>query len=146
MGGLSSRERPLIFRLEMSKEDQDGNFGIELTEAGSGDERGLKISLDPNRTARVAQSLRAAIKDSGIRPGQLAARRRKPIELKESAGVRLALVMLGTKPVSSRRRLVEIEEGVMSMSAEETYYWYAKCTGTSSHLGQRALRNLLSGE
>lgn len=139
------REKPLSFELSASGSDAD-RIGISLAETGASSENRLTVRLDPGSTDRIQNSLLAALRNSRIKPGRLSPRRKEPLALEEEAGVRLALVMLATKPVSLRRRITEIEEGIAAMSTEETYYWYSKCTGTERIRSLRALRLLVSGE
>ncbi len=139
------RDKPLSFELSASGSDA-GRIGISLAETGASSDSRLTVRLDPGSTDRIQNSLLAALRNSRIKPGRLSPRRNEPLALEEEAGVRLALVMLATKPVSLRRRIAEIEEGIAAMSTEETYYWYSKCTGDERVRSQRALRLLVSGE
>lgn len=141
------KQRPLAFQLQVTVANYAGQFGLELVEVGaSNGQPGLRIKLAEKATARVITSVMAALRESKLKPAQLSATRMKPLKLAEPAGVRLALVMLGTAPLSQRARIAEVEEGVAAMSTEEAYYWYAKCTGREASRSQRALRLLLSDE
>ena len=93
----------------------------------------------------VLDSVLAALRESRIARTAVSAQRRKPLALAESAGVRLALVLLATAPVSKRERIAAIQAGVAGMSTEEAYYWYAKCSGTEAARGRRALRLAAGG-
>jgi hypothetical protein len=66
--------------------------------------------------------------------------------LDESAGVRLALVLVATAPVSKHGRVDAMAAAVADMSTEEAYYWYAKCMGSQASRARRALRLLLAEE
>lgn len=140
------RKRPLSFELEATGNSNGERVGLILTETGSESGDRFAVSLNPAASDRIQASLMAALRQSRLKPGELSPRRRKPLVLSEDAGVRLALTMVATKPVSRRKRIIEIEEGVTTMSTEETFYWYAKCTGPDGRRSQRALRLLLSGE
>ena len=140
------REKPLSFELEAIGESSRGSIGICLSESGASSENRLQVRLGPTQTERIKHSLMAALREPKIRPGKLSPRLKAPLVLVEEAGVRLALVMLATKPVSIRRRIAEMEEGIAAMSTEETYYWYSKCTGSDRGRSQHALRRLVSGE
>ena len=143
---VSEARRPLRFELTVLPAEQRG-FGVELVETSeSNAERPLRVRLDGKATARVINSLLAAIRQSKLKPSALSSERKRPIELAEPAGVRLALVTLATAPLTRRVRISEIEEGVAAMSTEETYYWYSKCTGSDAKRSQRALRLLLSDD
>lgn len=140
------KKRPLSFKLSVIDPTEQDNFGVQLEESGESDHAALSIKLNPMQTARITDSTLAALRESSLKAAQLHAGRVKPLQLREPAGVRLALVMMATKPLSNRRRLQEIETGISMMGAEETYYWYAKCTGDSSNQAQQAMRVLLSSE
>lgn len=140
------KKRPLSFKLSVIDATERGNFGVQLEESGESDHDAFSIRLNSRQTARILDSILAALRESSLKSAQLHAGRVKPLKLKEPAGVRLTLVMMATKPLSNRRRLQEIETGVSMMGAEETYYWYAKCTGDSSNQAQQAMRVLLSSE
>jgi hypothetical protein len=66
--------------------------------------------------------------------------------LDESAGVRLALVLLTTGPISKGARVDAMTGAIAHMSTEEAYYWFAKCMGPSASRARRALRILLAEE
>ena len=145
--GRAAKQRPLSFQLLVTPGDEEGHFGLELAEVGaSNGSPGLSAGLDEIATARVIASVLTALRESKLKPAQLSPRRKKPLKLKEVAGVRLALVILSIAPLSRRTRIAEIEDGVAGMSTEEAYYWYAKCTGRSGSRSLRALRLLLSDE
>jgi hypothetical protein len=145
-GNLARKKRPLFFNLAVVDPTERGNFGVQLTESGGSEQVALSVKLTPTQTARVIDSILAALRESRLKAAQLHAGRVKPLKLSEPAGVRLALAMLATKPLSNRRRLTEVESGVAMMGTEETYYWYAKCTGESANQAQQAMRVLLSSE
>jgi hypothetical protein len=142
-----TKQRALTFELQVMAAGHAKQFGVELAEVGSSNgQPALRIKLGERATARIITSVLAALRESKLKPAQLSAGRRKPLRLLEPAGVRLALVILGSAPISRRGRVTEIEEGVAAMSTEEAYYWYAKCTGREALRSRRALRLLLSDE
>jgi hypothetical protein len=143
---LKGKKRPLSFKLSVINSNERGNFGVQLEESGESDHAALSIKLNSSQTARIIDSVLAALRESALKGAQLHAGRIKPLRLREPAGVRLALVMMATKPLSSRRRLQEVETGISMMGTEETYYWYAKCTGGLASQAQQAMRVLLSNE
>ena len=143
----AAKRRPLCFQLQVTPGDEEGQFGLELAEVGaSNGQPALRVALDERATARVVSSVLTAVRESKLKPAQLSPGRKRPLRLKEAAGVRLALVILSVAPLSRRTRIAEIEDGVAGMSTEEAYYWYAKCTGRSASRSLRALRLLLSDE
>lgn len=143
---VSEARRPLRFELTVLPAGRWG-FGVELIETGEPNARQpLRVRLDGKATARVVNSLLTAVRESKLKPSVLSAERKRPIELAEPAGVRLALVVLATAPLTRRVRVSEIEEGIAAMSTEESYYWYSKCAGSESQRSLRALRLLLADD
>lgn len=144
---VPAKQRPLAFELQVMATSDAEQFGVELAEVGASNGRpAQRIKLAERATARIITSVLAALRESKLKPAQLSPSRKKPLKLSEPAGVRLALVIFGTAPLSRRGRIAEIEEGVAAMSTEEAYYWYAKCTAGAASRSQRALRLLLSDE
>ena len=142
-----TKQRPLTFELQVTAAGDAGHFGVELAEVGaSNGQPALRIKLAERATARIITSVLAALRESKLKPARLSPARKRPLKLSEPAGVRLALVILGTAPLSQRVRIAEVQEGVAAMSTEEAYYWYAKCTGREGSRSRRALRLLLSDE
>jgi len=95
----------------------------------------------------VADEVLTAIKRSGYRGSDLRRDRKKPFGLEEEAGVRLGLLLLAVKPLSKMTRIEDVSQSIHTMSTEEAYYWYSKCSGNGAvRRAQRALRILLSEE
>lgn len=141
------------FRLSLvpapARAGEGDRYGIRLEEAYAEGDRTLAAtvaSATPLQTSRVLDALVAAVRASGHQAGVLSATRRKPVPLDEPAGVRLALALLATQPVSKPERIRQIVAGVSLMSAEETYYWYAKAVGPNADRVRRALRLFLAEE
>ena len=142
-----AKQRPLAFELQVTAAGDAEQFGVVFAEVGSSNgEPALRIKLGERATARIITSVLTALRESKLKPARLSPTRKKPLKLSEPAGVRLALTMVGTAPLSQRVRIAKVEEGVAAMSTEETYYWYAKCTGREGSRSRRALRLLLSDE
>ncbi len=91
-------------------------------------------------------SLLDAVRLSGHAKTVLSAGRQEPIRLKEEAGVRLGVLLLAVKPLSKGRRLQEMADAVAAMTAEESYYWYAKVNQPEASRLRRALRLFLAEE
>ncbi len=125
-----------------------GAYGVRLLETnGSGATKPVRLThLSPLRVQRVMPDLLRAIRASRLPNSTLSPQRQKPIRLEESAGVRLALVMLATAPLSKWTRVEAVAAGIQGMTTEEAYYWYAKCVGTDGRRARRALRLLLAEE
>ena len=93
----------------------------------------------------VTDQLLETLRRSGYRPSELGPDRREPFALEEPAGVRLGLLLMAVKPLRKHQRIEEVAAGLRSMSDEEAYYWYSKCTQRSAgRRAQRALRVLLA--
>ncbi|NLE80825.1 MAG: hypothetical protein GX610_14830, partial [Rhodococcus sp.] len=54
----------------------------------------------PAQVGRITDAVFAAVRGSGHAPSVLAFTRKKPIRIDEVAGVRLALILLTTKPIA----------------------------------------------
>ncbi|WP_168707289.1 DUF7680 family protein [Gordonia paraffinivorans] len=124
-------------------------FGLALDETygeGAGTLSTTVASVSPAQTGRITDAVFAAVRASGHGPSVLAFTRKKPIRLHEVEGVRLALILFSTAPVTKHARVREIVAGINAMSVEETYYWYSKCIGADAARSRKALRILLSND
>ena len=139
--------KPRGFELLVEPSTSDA-YGVSLLETnGSGSTTPIRLThLPPLRVQRVMPHLLGAIKASRLPNSTLSPLRHKPIRLEESAGVRLALVMLATAPLSKWARVEAVAAGIQGMTTEEAYYWYAKCVGPNGRRARRALRLLLADE
>ena len=135
------------FRLTVNPGDKE-NYGIDLIETyGTGlGPTTVVITATPAQVSRVTDAVISALKASGHTPGRIATQRDEPIPLDEIAGVRLALTLFATQPITKHDRLRALVAGVNSMSVEETFYWYAKCVGADASRARRALRILIADE
>lgn len=140
-------QKPRGFRLLVRPEGPDA-YGLRLEETNGRPETTpiLVCQLDWKATRRILPSVMEAIRASRLARSVLGPQRQKPVMLDESAGVRLALALLATGPVSKRRRVDAMAAAVADMSTEEAYYWYAKCMGQQAARARRALRLLLAEE
>lgn len=128
------------FRLIVEPEDSD-TYSLRVEETnGSPDTTSVAARLTSDRLAPCLGAVRTALSESGHKPTMLGPTRRAPIELREPAGVRLALTVNAAAPLTKPARRGAVIEGVAAMSDEEAYYWYAKVTRSSG--GRRALRAL----
>ena len=145
---LSAVEGVRGFRLLVTPGRGD-SYGVALEET-YGDTGTVITAPVTNATAaqtgRVVDALFAAVRHAGYQPSVLAFTRRAPIRLGEAEGVRLALVLLTTQPVSKHERVRRLVAGINAMSTEETYYWYSKCIGVDSNRARKALRILLADD
>ncbi len=143
---LSVVDTSRAFRLTIHPGKGD-TYGISLDETYGDSGRTLAapvITTPPAQTGRVIDAVLAAVRASGHAPSTLAFSRKAPIRLDEAAGVRLALTLLTTLPVSKHHRVRALVAGINAMSVEETYYWYAKCLSPDAARARKALRVLLA--
>ena len=68
--------------------------------------------------------------------------KKKYLGLSEESGVRLSVLFKTIAPLRNLDHIRAIQQGLWSMSNEETYYWFAKCSGPYGNRGVRALRIL----
>lgn len=138
-------KRVRAFSLAPVPEGSDA-YGLRLREVTGENDRGSGLQLHVNafRTWRVIESVLAAAKASGYLKSALGRSRTTPLTLNEAAGVRLALVLMTTVPLTKSRRVDAIAQGIAGMATEETFYWYAKCVGSDARRARRALRIMLA--
>jgi hypothetical protein len=122
-------------------------FGIAL-EVTNGHQQKTAIvaKADDEHTLAILPSVMTAVKSSGHARTILGPQRKAPIVLSEEAGVRLALALVTTAPVTKQRRISLMLSGIDDMATEEAYYWYAKCMGPDSGRVRKALRLFLADE
>lgn len=145
---LASVDSPRAFRITLTP-GRGETYGLELEETYGENGHTLAAQVTaatPTQTGRVADALFAAVRASGHATSVLAFSRKKPIRLDEPDGVRLALILLTTQPVTKHQRVRALVAGVNAMSTEETYYWYSKCIGPDASRARRALRILLADD
>ncbi|WP_438488929.1 DUF7680 family protein [Streptomyces sp. S186] len=134
------------FRLTVRSPEGSYTDGFAVTlEETYGRLASTVAQADAGQVQRALEAVVSAVRDSGHRPSVLAPHRRKPIQLEEEAGVRLALTLLAIAPLSRADRVHAVTSGIAGMSVEETYYWYALTTGASAQRARKALRVYLSG-
>ena len=108
---------------------------------------GRVVELGGVALRAVASEVIEALRQSGYKPTDLSATRREPFSLSEESGVRLALLFMAVRRLAKVERMDVIAQGIRSMTSEEAYYWYAKCTGSpAAERAQKALRVLLADE
>jgi hypothetical protein len=105
------------------------------------------VTLGGDNLRAVANHVIEALRQAEYKATDLSPERRAPFYLPEAVGVRLGLAFLAVKPLSKYKRVEAISHGIRQMPLEEAYYWYSKCTDTSTaDRAQRALRILLAEE
>lgn len=145
---IPQAEGTRAFRIIITRARGD-TYGVTLEETygENGHTLASKIAeARPIQTGRVVDALFAAVRGSGHAPSVLAFARVAPIRLGEAEGVRLALILLATQPVTKHTRVRALVAGMNAMSIEETYYWYSKCLGVDGLRARKALRILLADD
>jgi hypothetical protein len=143
---FKSIEEPRVFRLRVSR-GKGELFGITLEE--NYENAGYPfvvpiVTTGPTQTQRVLEAVTAAVRQSGFQMSVINSSQDTSIPLEEVQGVRLALVLLTTQPLTKYTRIRAALAGISAMSIEETYYWYSKCTGIEGSSARKALRTLLA--
>lgn len=89
-----------------------------------------------------------ALSASGKQPRVLGPTRRKPIDIDEAPGVRLALALNVVHGITKPGRTRALLDGVSRLTDEECLYWYAACcAGTQDDRRRtRALRIFLTAD
>lgn len=142
-------ERP--FELRVMPGD-GGDYGLALYQWPVAANREVPkpqrlVSLAGDSLRSVADHVLAALHNSGYKVTDLSHSRRKPFWLDEETGLRLGLLFLAIKPLSRMDRVEAISGRLRTMSSEEAYYWFSKCTAAANAANaQRALRILLADE
>lgn len=126
----------------------DGNagWGFVLSE-----ELGGRLDAVARVPAGSAVAFRRAVVDAvvadGYSPDAVSAKRRRPFNLTQIRGVRLALHVLVLRPLRSPERRHEIASGLRAMGDEEALYWFARVrAGADGSRALRALRLLLADD
>ena len=145
---VSRPESARAFRLTIIPASAE-TFGLALDETYGDNGHTLSsavITTTAAQTTRVVDTVVAAVRGSGHQPSVLAFKRQEAIALDEPSGVRLALILITTQPITKHDRVRALIAGINSMSVEEAYYWYAKCLGPEASNARKALRTLIVGD
>lgn len=145
---MAAVESARAFRINLTR-GKGETYGLVLEETYGENGSTLAAQITTAtaaQTGRIADALFAAVRGSGHAPSVLAFSRRKPIRLGEPEGVRFALILLATQPISKHERVRALVAGINAMSVEETYYWYSKSIGTNASRARRALRILFADD
>lgn len=121
---------------------EGSTFGVVLHEVNG--KTTLIANAGPRRMHYLAAFTTQAVQASGYQRTALHPGRKSPITLQEEAGVRLALGLIATEGVRKGSRKSKMLDALHDMSAEEAYYWYAKCVGIEGARVRRALRLFLA--
>jgi hypothetical protein len=106
---------------------------------------GVKIArLDGGRFRVLSSLIKKTVDGAELNANIVTASGTGDLFVPETVGVRLALAFRGIKPIQRVDRMRALCRGIIRMSDEECYYWYAKCRAPSSPNGEKALRTLLT--
>jgi len=95
----------------------------------------------------IADQVLEVLKLNGYQATDLSLARKEPFTLSEETGVRLGLLFLAIRPLTKSNRMEQISFGLRTMTVEEVYYWFSKCTNpATAERAQKAFRILLSDE
>ncbi len=128
--------------LRLIADDRD-RWGFALWEESPG---GLEpvTSVSSERTGPLRRAVTSAVVADGYSPEAVGLGRRRPFNLTQTPGVRLALATLAVLPMRCPRRRAAVLAGVEALGDEECLYWYAKARGSAGNRALRALRLLLT--
>ena len=101
-------------------------------------------SVPPERTGPLRRAVLSAATADGYPAEAVGQGRKRPFNLTQAPGVRLALATLAALPIRSRPRRAAVLAGIESLGDEECLYWYAKARGSAGNRALRALRLLLA--
>lgn len=142
---LGGRPRGFLLTVRPTADETYG-LRLEETNGASQEARMAVANLGPPASRRVHEQAMDALQASGFRRSDLSGQRRKPFQLPDDHGVRLALAMVATGPLRKRARVDAVLNGIGRMSDEEAFYWYSKCLGSDASRSRRALRLMLADE
>ncbi len=128
--------------LRLHGDGRDG-WGFALWEESPG---GLEsvATVPTERTRPLRRAVLNATTADGYSPEALGPARKRPFNLTQTPGVRLALTTLAALPMRCPQRRAAVLAGVESLGDEECLYWYAKVSGSAGNRALRALRLLLA--
>ena len=139
----STAERRFVMRLHPTPAADDWGFSLnELI----GTEAAKVAELPAHRARRHRRAVIEAVTADGYPATAVSPRRRRPFNLTQEPGVRLALAVRAPAPVRKVDRRMVITERLRTMGDEEALYWYAQVSGAGGGRALRALRLLLAAE
>ena len=136
-------ERRFVLTLHPNSEGND--WGMTLVETSGGHSQVIADLAVP-RASIYRRHVCDAVTDAGYQRTAVSPRRKKPFNLTQEPGVRLALTVMALNPVSKPLRRQAIADGIAAMTSEETLYWYAQSVGSTGSRALKALRVLLAEE
>lgn len=107
------------------------------------------ITIEGDKVLYLLPTLAELLHRAGFRPDRLEGKPRSVFRLEEADAARMGLLLKVVMPLQNVSRLRLVRTGILDMSDEEVYYWYAKVAsrnGNRSNGALRALRLLLGGE
>jgi hypothetical protein len=98
------------------------------------------VRVNGHRASHIAAPLQEILRSAGLRGRQWTSP--APFELKPTLGAHAELLLRAVKPLRRTDRIINVAEGVASMSREEANYWHAQA---QRRHGLKALRVLIDG-
>ncbi|WP_419863000.1 DUF7680 family protein [Candidatus Poriferisodalis sp.] len=139
----SLRERR--FELQLQPTVAGDDWGFQLSET-FGDVKEAVTRVDVARATQFRRAVLEAVEESGYPSAAVSPRRCRPFNLQQAPGVRLALTVRASLPVTRPLRRRAIVDGIGALSPEEALYWYARTSGPERGRALRALRLLLADD
>lgn len=134
-------ERGARFALEVVELDPDRQESLFGEPAAH-----LLGRLDAAAVDRALDTVRAWLRDMGLRSSVLSAKRKEPIPLDDDRAMRLTLLFGALGPLEREDRIEAICDGIARMTREEAMYWHGKTRNGGRARALQALRILLAGE
>lgn len=136
-----------IFKLRVVPEDEGYGVSLSLRD-DKGEKKVAEIRGAP--LIMMTDILLTFLRANGRRVMDMR-RLKKPVVLDQPTGVKVGLMILALKPMSSIGKMENVLIGIGEMEIEESYYWYSKCSngshGTKSAANAlKALRIMLAGK
>jgi len=125
--------------------DTHNEWGFELCEESQISVEPV-AAISPQHAAPLKRAVASAVIADGYSPETLNSTRKRPFNLTQTPGVRLALTTLAVSPMRSGQRRTAVLAGIESLGDEECLYWYAQVRGNAGNRALKALRILLAND
>jgi len=101
--------------------------------------------VEREQFTRFLPQIRRLLNNSGFKWQRLDGDKIARVRMREADGARLAILLQAILPVRKPARVRLVQEGIVSMSDEEVYYWSSRIISRGND-ALKALRILLAGE
>jgi len=103
------------------------------------------VCLNQEQFTRLLPQVRRLLNSGGFKWQRLDGDRVTRVRMREADGARLAIMLQAALPLRKPARVRLVQEGIISMSDEEVYYWSSRVDGRKND-ALKALRILMAGE